>query len=147
VNVGVLVSLALVKLTGKPIIDAIVSVGIAGYMVFSSVKVVREGFDVVMDKSLPVEVVTKVTELIGACERIESFHDLRTRGGKIPHVDFHAVVDPQMTAREVHELFDHLQRGIREVAGPSTRVHLHADPSPGDAAEGALRHAAPAQQS
>lgn len=130
VNVGVLVSLALVKLTGRPIIDAIVSIGIAIFMISSSIKVVREGFDVVMDKSLPPEQVTQVTALLGANARIESFHDLRTRGGKIPHVDFHAVVDPDMTAREVHELFDEVQRGIQSITGPSTRVHLHADPAP-----------------
>ncbi len=129
VNIGVLVSLALVKLTGKPIIDAIMSVGIAVFMISSSIRIVREGFDVVMDKSLPVDQVTRVTALLRACERMESFHDLRTRGGKIPHVDFHAVVDPQMTAQEVHDLFEDVQRGIQEIVGASTRVHLHADPS------------------
>ncbi len=129
VNIGVIVSLVLVKLTGKPIIDAIVSIGIALFMISSSIKVVREGFDVVMDKSLPVEQVARVTSLLGGHDRIESFHDLRTRGGKIPHVDFHAVVDPQMTAQEVHDLFEEVQRGIQEITGPSTRVHLHADPS------------------
>jgi len=130
VNIGVLVSLALVKLTGKPIIDAIVSIGIALFMISSSIKVVREGFDVVMDKSLPVDQVARVTELLGKNDRIESFHDLRTRGGKIPHVDFHAVVDPAMTAQEVHDLFEDVQQGIQEITGPSTRVHLHADPAP-----------------
>jgi ferrous-iron efflux pump FieF len=135
VNIGVLVSLALVKLTGKPIIDAVVSIGIAIFMVSSSIRVVREGFDVVMDKSLPTEQVTRVTALLRGHERIESFHDLRTRGGKIPHVDFHAVVDPHMTAQEVHDLFEEVQRGIQEIAGSSTRVHLHADPSPRRAAK------------
>jgi cation diffusion facilitator family transporter len=130
VNIGVLVSLALVKLTGKPIIDAVVSIGIAIFMIVSSIRVVREGFDVVMDKSLPVEQVAKVTALLDGCARIDSFHDLRTRGGKIPHVDFHAVVDPKMTAQEVHDLFEELQRGIQDIAGTSTRVHLHADPAP-----------------
>ena len=130
VNIGVLVSLFLVKLTGKPIIDSIVSVGIAIFMISSSIKVVREGFDVVMDRSLPQEQVTRVAVLLDGYDRIESFHDLRTRGGKIPHVDFHAVVDPEMTAQEIHDLFEEVQRGIQEIIGPSTRVHLHADPSP-----------------
>lgn len=130
VNVGVLVSLALVRLTGKPVIDSVVSIGIALFMLRSSVQVVREGFDVVMDKSLDADVVEKLREMLGACARVESFHDFKTRRGRIPHVDFHVVVRPEMSAREVHDLFLDLQRDVRAIAGPTTKVLMHADPSP-----------------
>ena len=52
VNVGVLVALSLVWLTHEPLIDTAISIGIALYMLWSSVHIVREGFDVVMDRSL-----------------------------------------------------------------------------------------------
>jgi ferrous-iron efflux pump FieF len=129
VNIGVLVSLVLVKITGLPVVDTVISIAIALFMLYSSVGVVREGFDVVMDKSLEPDVVERVTELLRACVRIESFHDFKTRRGKIPHVDFHVVVRPEMTAKEVHDLFLELQNGIRRIAGSSTKVLMHADPS------------------
>ena len=129
VNIGVLVALVLVWLTHEPIIDTVISVGIALYMVISSLHIVHEGFGVVMDKSLDKEVVDKVRALLGACTRIESFHDFKTRAGKLPHVDFHVVVRAEMTAVELHDLFIDLRAKIRDVVGVTTKVLMHADPA------------------
>ena len=141
VNAGVLVSLVLVRVTGMPLIDTVISIGIAIFMVFSSLAVVRDGFDVVMDRSLERDVVAKIEGVLGASPKIQSFHDFRTRGGKTPHVDFHVVVRPEMTTREVHDLYVELRNAIRKVAGPRTRVLMHADPvddsAEDDEAEGA----------
>jgi len=129
VNLGVLVALSLVWLTRQPLIDTAISIGIALYMLWSSVHIVREGFDVVMDRSLDKLVVDQLKTLLGACTAIQSFHDFRTRGGKVPHVDFHVVVRPEMTARELHDLYLGLSAQIRELVGPTTRVLMHADPA------------------
>lgn len=129
VNLGVLVSLVLVKLTGRPIVDTVISIGIALYMIVSSVGVVREGFDVVMDKSLDRDVVERIQALLGASPGIESFHDLKTRRGRVPHVDFHVVVRPETTTKTVHDLFLALRRDIRAIAGEGTKVLMHADPA------------------
>jgi len=128
VNIGVLISLLLVKLTGKPILDSIISIIIALYMLYSSIHILREGFGVVMDKSLEPEVVKKVTSLLGAHDGIVSFHDLKTRAGKVPHVDFHIVVPAEMTARTVHDIYLDLRAKIREIVGPETKILMHTDP-------------------
>ena len=129
VNIGVLIALVLVWLTHEPIIDTVISVGIALYMVFSSLHIIREGFGVVMDKSLDKETVGKLRDLLGACAQIESFHDFKTRAGKLPHVDFHVVVRTDMTALELHDLFLELRAQIRGVVGATTKVLMHADPA------------------
>jgi len=131
VNVGVLVSLVLVRVTGKAWVDWVVSAVIAAYMIHSSRGVVQEGFDVLMDKSLEPDVVARVTAALQACPRIDSFHDLRTRRGRHPSVDFHAVVPPEMTAQELHDLYSELRAQIRAIVGPGTGLHMHADPSTG----------------
>jgi ferrous-iron efflux pump FieF len=129
VNLGVVVALGLVWLTGLPIIDTVISVGIAIYMMASSLHIVREGFGVVMDRSLPPAVVSQVATLLGGHAAIQSFHDLRTRAGKVPIVDFHVVVPAETTARAVHDLFVALRAEIRGVVGPATTVLMHADPA------------------
>jgi cation diffusion facilitator family transporter len=129
VNLGVLVALSLVWLTKEPLIDTAISIGIALYMLWSSVHIVREGFDVVMDRSLDTVRVEQLRALLAACPAIESFHDLRTRAGKIPHVDFHVVVRPEMSAREVHDLYLDLAARTRALVGPTTKVLMHADPA------------------
>jgi cation diffusion facilitator family transporter len=128
VNLGVLVSLVLVHVTGLPIIDSIISIGIALYMLASSVHIVRAGFDVIMDRSLDAETARRVAAVLARPE-IQSFHDFKTRSGKIPHVDFHVVVAPEMTTRAVHDLFLALQDEIRAIVGPATKVLMHADPA------------------
>ncbi len=128
-NVGVIVSLVLVKITGVPVIDSVISIGLALYMLFSSLKIVREGFGLLMDESLERATVAKVQAALSACTSIESFHDLKTRKGKIPHVDFHVVVRPEMSARQVHDLFLELRAQMRAIVGPPTKVLMHADPA------------------
>lgn len=127
-NLGVLASLVLVELTGEPRIDTAVSVAFSLYMMYSSAHIIREGFDVLMDRSLAPELVARLRDTLGACAEIESFHDLRTRGGKHPLVDFHVVVDPNMTARATHDLFLDFQAKIRAIVGPTTKVLVHVDP-------------------
>jgi cation diffusion facilitator family transporter len=128
VNTGVLVALVLVKLTGQPLIDTGISIVIALLMLRSSVLVLRDGFDLVMDKSLEPAIVDRLRSELGACTKIESFHDFKTRRGKIPVVDFHVVVRPEMTAKELHHVFLELREGVRRIAGPSAKVLMHADP-------------------
>ncbi len=129
VGLGVLLSLVLVKLTGLPVIDFLVSIVIALYMLYSSAHIVRQGIDVVMDRSLDAETVKRLESLLRACTTIESFHDFKTRAGKTPLVDFHVVVQPNMTARQLHDLFLELQAQVRAVTGSDTKVLMHADPA------------------
>lgn len=129
VNVGVLVALVLVKLTGKPVIDSIISIVIALSMFRASYHVVRDGLAIVMDESLDPATVARLRALLGAVTAIDSFHDLKTRLGKIPVVDFHVVVPPETTTQQVHDLFLELRAQVRAVVGPDTKVLMHADPS------------------
>lgn len=127
VGLGVLLSLILVKLTGLLILDLLVSVVIALYMLYSSAHIVRQGIDVVMDRSLDPATVARLRALLAACPAIASFHDFKTRAGTPPHVDFHVVVAPDMSARALHDLFLALQAQVRAVVGPTTKVLMHAD--------------------
>jgi cation diffusion facilitator family transporter len=129
VNVGVLVALVLVKLTGKPVIDSVISIVIALSMFRASWQVVRAGFAIVMDESLDPVTVAKVREVLSANTAIDSFHDLKTRKGKEPLVDFHVVVAPETTAQRVHDIYVDLRDRIRGVVDPATTVLMHADPA------------------
>jgi ferrous-iron efflux pump FieF len=128
VNVGVLVALALVKLTGLAFIDPIIAILIALNMFRASYGVVREGMAIVMDESLDAETVAKVREVLASAPGIDSFHDLKTRVGKVPHVDFHVVVAGETSTRHVHDVYLEIRRRIREIVGPTTKVLMHADP-------------------
>lgn len=128
VNVGVLVALVLVKVTGLAFVDPVIAILISLNMFRASIGVVREGMAIVMDESLDKETVAKVREVLASTRGIHSFHDLKTRVGRIPHVDFHVVVDGETSAKEVHDLYLEMRRRIRDIVGPHTKVLMHADP-------------------
>lgn len=139
-NLGVLVALIAVRLTGFATLDAIIAIGLALYMLYASWGIVREGFDIVMDKSLPADVAERVQQQIATHAEIISVHDFKTRAGKIPHVDFHIVVAPVMSVAELHALFLRLREEIRGLVGAQTKVMMHADPqnAPAHADDGAI---------
>jgi cation diffusion facilitator family transporter len=129
VNLGVLVSLILVLITGLPVIDTCISIAIALYMLWSSLHIVAKGFGVVMDRALEPPVVAAVAKLLHEYPLIQSFHDFKTRAGRVPHVDFHVVVAGDTSTQVVHDLFLELQREIRAIVGADTKVLMHADPA------------------
>lgn len=127
-NGGVLVSLLVVKQTGWWWVDPAVSVAIGLFMLRAARGIVLEGFDVVLDRSLDRPQVERVEAILRGTAGVESFHDLRTRAGKVPHVDVHVVVQPEMTALALHGLFETLRDRVQGELGPSARVLMHADP-------------------
>ncbi len=127
-NLGVLFSLVVTRFVEAPWIDPVVSILIALNMVRASAGIVREGFDVVLDRSLPPETVGELRAMLAAEPRIASFHQLRTRGGVLPFVDFHVDVRPEMTAAELHLLFEQLEERVRAIVGTEAHVLMHADP-------------------
>jgi len=127
-NGGVLVSLLVVERTGWWWVDPVVSLGIGLFMLKAARGIVLEGFDVVLDRSLDRVQVERVESILRSTPGVESFHDLRTRAGKVPHVDVHVVVQPEMTARALHDLFEVLRDRVQAELGPSAHVLMHADP-------------------
>ncbi len=51
-NGGVLLTLVLVKWTGFSFLDPIIAIGIAIYILYGCKAILKEGFDLLMDKSL-----------------------------------------------------------------------------------------------
>ena len=76
-------------------------------MIYSSLHVLKEGFGLVMDKSLEPDVVKKLTGVLAACGKIIGFHDFKTRAGRVPHVDFHIVVRPDGREHLLDRFLDH----------------------------------------
>lgn len=127
-NVGVLFSLILVKITGVAAIDSIVSLIIAAYMLYSAGGIVKEGISIVMDGAMDDSDIQLVKRDIASEKRFAGYHDLRTKRGKTKTVDFHVTVDGSMTVSEMHDVFMTMRKTIRKSVGEDTKVLIHADP-------------------
>lgn len=66
---------------------------------------------------------------LAAAGPVREIHDVRvvaTEGGEV--VNFHCLVDPDLTVFEVHEKVDEIERGLRRRDGAVKRVIGHAEP-------------------
>ena len=75
------------------------------------------------------EVQAALAELAAASDKLHNVHDVRVRhttDGEI--VNFHCDVDKSSTVRDVHELVDAVERGLRRRFPAIKRVIGHAEP-------------------
>ena len=131
INTGVLVALVATVLTGWRLVDPLVSIAIAMYILWSAGHVAYESINVLMDRKLPADVDETVATVVSRYESqgVLGFHDLRTRrSGSHRFVDLHLEVLRTKGFEEAHELTVQVIHAI-EAELPRTRVQIHTDPS------------------
>ncbi len=128
-NIGVLLALLVIKYTGFTLADPIMSILIALMILWSAKDIVIESVNVLMDKELPREYVSQIEHIIvNHSDEVRSFHKLRTRhAGSIKFIEFHVVLNHQLTFVESHELAEEIIIEIEAVI-PNSEVTVHVDP-------------------
>jgi len=115
-NGVILFSLILVYMTDWDIIDAIFGFGIGIYIIYSAYEIIQEGIFILLDHALDREIVTKIEEKISEHPLVNGYHWLKTRtDGKYNFVEFHLVLEPEMTLLEAHRISDQIELRIREL--------------------------------
>ena len=101
-NAGVILALVVVKFTDLTWIDPLIAIGIAIYILRWCGGIIKDGIDLLMDKSLGKD--EEIWELILAHPAVSSFHKLKTHqsGGKV-FISFHMVFkDENISLKDVH---------------------------------------------
>lgn len=131
INLGVLGALAVTVISGWRLVDPLVSIAIAIYILWSAAHVAFESVNVLMDRRLPADVDETVAQVVRRYEPqgVLGFHDLRTRrSGSLRFVDLHLEILRTKGFEEAHELTVQVLRAI-EAELPRTRVQIHTDPA------------------
>ncbi len=128
-NAGILLSLALFRLTGWAWLDPGVALAVGIYIAGIAAKLLFEAIQDLADRGLPRETVGRVEEIINSHRPlIVDFHDLRTRrSGSEKHVDFHVVVCRQFLLEDAHRVADHIEKEVGQALG-NAHVVTHIDP-------------------
>ncbi|NPA50853.1 MAG: cation transporter [Epsilonproteobacteria bacterium] len=109
-NGVVLVALLLVAITDFDWIDAILGIAIGAYIIYSAFEIIKEGIYILLDRSLPVEIVSKIGEILSSHPKIRGYHWLKTRtDGTHNFVEFHMVLTPEMTLKEAHDIAEEIE--------------------------------------
>ncbi|MGG2399126.1 cation diffusion facilitator family transporter [Pseudomonas sp. SH1-B] len=126
-NGSILVALLLTRF-GWLQMDAIFAIGIALYIFWSAISIVRGAVAVLMDEELPADVSAQMHELACAVPGVLGTHDLRTRvSGTRWFVQLHLELPGEMSLSQAHEHCEAVEKAIH-ARYPRAEVLVHADP-------------------
>jgi cation diffusion facilitator family transporter len=127
-SVGVLAGVGAVAFTGWERLDPIVAFIVAGNIVWSGVRIVRESVLGLMDTALPVEELNTIQEVLERhCQTDIQCHALRTRqAGARRFVSLHVLVPGDWTVDRGHKLVERIEDDIRG-ALPNVTVLTHLE--------------------
>jgi cation diffusion facilitator family transporter len=128
-SVGVIVGLVLAIMFDQPRLDPLLALIVAINVLWQGSKVITSSVGGLMDRAIdPVDEI-RIHEIIKAeADGAIEAHDIRTRmAGRVSFVEFHLVVDGDMTVEQSHTICDRLEAALkREVEG--IRVIIHVEP-------------------
>ncbi|MBS1208287.1 MAG: cation transporter [Proteobacteria bacterium] len=120
-SLGVGAGLLAIWLTGWTILDPLVAIAVALFILKEAFELIRKAFAPLIDTSLPKTEMDAIRQAIDKhADAFIDYHDLRARqSGKIRHVDLHLTLHRQSTLEETHALCDRIEEEI-------ARALLHA---------------------
>jgi cation diffusion facilitator family transporter len=127
-SLGVLVGLALVRITGRGFFDPALAIVVSLMILRTAWRLTWGALPPLMDTQLSPEDVNVVRHVLEAEPGVRGYHKLRTRqSGAVRHVDAHVLLEDDLPLREAHELTEKVEDRIREEL-PNAEVILHIEP-------------------
>jgi cation diffusion facilitator family transporter len=126
---GVLVGFLVIRFSNLYIVDPIIAVIVAFFILKAGYTVTRKSFGGLVDTRLPQEEETEIRTAImeHGCQ-IGGFHDLRTRqAGRQRYVELHLVMPRSASVDITHRVCDKLEQDIKERL-PNTSITIHVEP-------------------
>ncbi|WP_312930130.1 cation diffusion facilitator family transporter, partial [Stutzerimonas nitrititolerans] len=126
-NAGILLALVLAGF-GWERLDALFGIGIAFYILWSAVSIVREAGAVLMDTELSPEISEHMQQLVRDIPGVHGCHDFRTRiSGTRWFVQLHLELPGELPLSRAHDLCVAAEEAISS-RYPQAEVLVHADP-------------------
>lgn len=130
-SVAVIVALGLAKILGNKwfILDPIVAMVVAAFIIGVSVNVLIKSFSVLMDESVSKEDYEKIMTILENVPETSDPHNVRTRKlGSYIGIELHIRVNPNMKVVRAHEIASDIEKQLKEEFGPDTFVSVHIEP-------------------
>lgn len=113
------------ELAGVPLVDAVLALGVAGFIAYASYQVFRDVLPVLTDRIVydPVD----VARIVRGVDGVRNVHDIRSRGTpREAYVQMHLVVDKEDVAG-AHAIADEVERRLADELGVK-EAFVHIEP-------------------
>ena len=126
---AVLVGLAILRFTKLNIIDPILAIGVAIYILKVAIDTVRKPVSGLLDEKLPPSQQAVIEDSLRKHSReVSGFHALRTRrAGNQSYIDLHLVMAGDISLEQAHQICDQIEVEIQSVLQAAS-VIIHAEP-------------------
>lgn len=127
---AVLVAMIAVRITGYSVIDPIIAIGVAIYLLKIARDTVRKPLSGLIDAKLPHSQEAIVRDCLSKHNQyVLSYHALRTRrAGSQRYIDVHLVMNKDVSLQQAHDVCDMIELEI-ESSLPGANVIIHAEPT------------------
>jgi cation diffusion facilitator family transporter len=129
-SVGVIGGLLLAGATGLHVLDPLIAIAVAAYILWSGSRIAMASMSGLLDEAADADIQMRIREAIrrsgdGALQA----HDVRTRqAGRAIFIEFHLVVPGSMTVDAAHEICDRLEAALEaEIEGSEVVIHVEPD--------------------
>ncbi len=130
-SLGVGISLIIIWLTGWKILDPVIAILVAIFILRESFILLKSAFSPLLDAKLPDEEIDIIQKAISSAspEKVK-FHQLRTRkSGFQKFIDLHLEVPEELSVKESHDICDRIEKEIERKI-PHSEVVIHVEPLP-----------------
>jgi cation diffusion facilitator family transporter len=128
---AVTTGLVVVAITDVVELDSLIAMALGAYLLWTAGTILRSAASDVLDASLDDEELQLIGDAIMSQSGVIAFHELRTRrSGQSRHIDFHLVVEGDLSVTASHGIAENVQERIEE-ALPGSVVSVHIDPPDG----------------
>jgi ferrous-iron efflux pump FieF len=108
-------------------VDAIVALAAAAVMVIGALRIGKDAWDALMDRTADPKIVEGISRIAADWPGVHGYHDLKTRtAGSRIFVNLHIELDGDQSLRQAHDIGAGLRRAII-AAYPQTDVIIHKD--------------------
>ena len=128
-SVGVLVGLVAAVVTGWQLLDPALAVIVALNILWQGWHVIGSSVQGLMDRAVDKDEHFRIRDIISANSKgAMEVHDLKTRiAGRATFIEFHLIVDGDMSVRESHIICDRIEEALKAEI-PSVRITIHVEP-------------------
>lgn len=128
-NLGILFWLLVIKFSWLYIIDAIIGIVIAFYIIITAWGLIKTWFWMLMDISLPKDEVKQIRKILDKNKKIDWYHWLRTRQSwEIKYVDVDLEMNWEFSLQKAHDISADIIEDIKNIDDRYTwKVKTHMD--------------------
>lgn len=132
-SLGVLIGLALIRVTGQPIFDPLVAIAVSLIIGRASYRLVRDSLRSLLDVRLSEDDEKRIRAVLERYQpEFVEYHTLRTRkAGSEQHIDLHLVTAAALPVAEAHHLCECMEKEIRAIF-PNAQVLIRVEPCSGE---------------